>query len=528
MSFIWHSLSGRLLFLTLAFVMLAEIMIFVPSSARFRHDFLIEHLEKGRIAALAATEARNGMPSAPLQAQVLAEAELYSVVLTHEGRRRPILNRPMTAPVSATYYLDNASVGTLIVDAMAAFARTEPRYIRVVGSPSAGAMDSVEVVLAEENLRAALFDYGERIFYLSLLISVFTASLVYLSVNLFLLRPIRRVIDGIIRFREDPEDASRVLQPSGARGEIGLAERELAQTQQEVLGALKQKSRLAALGEAVAKINHDLRNMLASSQLLADRLETSKDPLVRRVGPKLIASLDRAIQLCQQTLAYGKAEERPPMLQPTPVARLAAEVRAALGYETDHEGVDRRSAQRPAPGEPMLNGAETVAFAPAPRKDAPQAANSAAPPPIEFVTRAPEELTVLCDPQHMFRALLNLCRNAQQAMEASGRGGALAIEARRAEDRVEIDVVDDGPGLPEKARAHLFKAFKGSVSRGGSGLGLAIAAELARAHGGALTLVASSDQGTRFRISLPDRPADLAAAQTVRAAADALRPEDAA
>ncbi|MEL6977317.1 MAG: HAMP domain-containing sensor histidine kinase [Pseudomonadota bacterium] len=519
MSLIWHSLSGRLLFLTLVFVMIAEILIFVPSSARFRHDFLYERLEKGRIAALAATEARNGMPSAPLQAQVLAEAELYSVVLTNDGRRRPILSRPMTGPVAQTYNLNDMSIWTRIVDAMRAFFRTEPRYIRVVGAPAAGLMDSVEVVLHERILLTAMYDYGERIFVLSLIISVFTASLVYVSVNLFLLRPIRRIIDGIIRFREDPEDASRVYKPSGAGGEIGLAERELAQTQTEVLGALKQKSRLAALGEAVAKINHDLRNMLASSQLLADRLETSKDPLVRRVGPKLIASLDRAIQLCQQTLAYGKAEEQPPALEPTPVARLAEEVRAALGFEGDdgRASAERPSSARPAPGEPSLAGA-----------GAPQPAASPS-APIRFESRAPADLVAVCDPQQMFRALHNLCRNAQQALEASGEGGALAIEARAADGRIEIDVVDDGPGLPDRAREHLFKAFKGSVSRGGSGLGLAIAAELARAHGGALSLVASDASGTRFRISLPDRRAEFGAAPAAtRMAAQSLRPEDAA
>lgn len=469
-SLIWHSLSGRLLFLTLVFVMLAEVLIFVPSVARFREDFLHERLEKGQIAALAAMEARGGMPSTELQRAVLKKAEVYSVVMDRNGRREPILMTPLPGMVAATYDLQQAGPLTLMGDAVTALFRTEPRFIRVRGRPPAGGGALVEVVLEESGLRAAMRAYGLRIFLISLVLSVLTAAMVFLSVNAFVLAPMRRVIDGVIRFREDPEDASRVLRPSGARGEIGQAERELALTQTEVVNALKQKSRLAALGEAVAKINHDLRNILATAHLLADRLEASKDPMVGVVGPKLLASLDRATRLCQQTLAYGKAEESPPDLRPIRVGDLAEEVGAALG----------------------LMG-ET------------------APNDIRFENRTAPDLMIEADADQIFRALLNLARNAHQALESAGEGGCIAVEARIEEGRALIDVVDDGPGLPEKARENLFKAFKGSVRRGGSGLGLAIAAELARGHGGALSLVETSERGARFRLILPRAGLDAAA-----------------
>ncbi len=69
-----------------------------------------------------------------------------------------------------------------------------------------------------------------------------------------------------------PESTARIIKPSGRGDEIGVAERELSDMQRDLVSMLHQKSRLAALGLAVSKINHDLRNLLASSQLLSDQL----------------------------------------------------------------------------------------------------------------------------------------------------------------------------------------------------------------------------------------------------------------
>lgn len=507
MRLFWNSLSGRLLFLTVVFVMLAEVLIFVPSIARFREDFLLERLEKGQIAALAVTEAQDGMPSAVLQHDVLMKAELFSVVIMREGRREPILMSDVASQIAETYDLRDAGPLTLIADALAAFSVDGPRFVRVIGQPQGVDGEVIEVVMDEMTLCEAMVGFAWRILLLSLAISAITATLVFISVNAFLLRPIRRVIDGIMDFREDPEDAGRVLKLSGAHGEIGLAERELARTQTEVVSALKQKSRLAALGEAVAKINHDLRNILASTQLLADRLEVSRDPIVGRVGPKLIASLDRAIRLCQTTLTYGKAEEAPPQLRRVPLAGLAEEMRSALGVDVVVGG-----AAGPVPVAPSSQSASDVV----------RASRRAAPRPVgrvSFENRAPADFICVADPDQLFRAVLNLARNAYQAIEASGRDGVVALEARRVEGGAEIDVVDDGPGLPAKARDNLFRAFKGSAAQGGAGLGLVIAADLIRGHGGRLTLIETSSAGTRFRLTLPDvdaADAETAPSETLR------------
>lgn len=493
---IWRSLSGRLLLLTILFVMLAEVMIFVPSVARFRRDYLAERLDKGQLAGLAAVAAGAEPLTRELEDELLRNAEVYSVVLKRDQSRELMLMAPIPDAIGATIDLRQDSVWKLIGDALARALSPEPRYVRVIGEPRLGMGQQVEVVVDAMKLRVAMLDYGYRIFLLSLLISIITAGLVFLSVSTFVVRPMRRVIEGVTSFRENPSDPARLITESGTGGEIGEAERELAAMQHELRAALNQKSRLAALGEAVAKINHDLRNILASAQLLADRLETSRDPLVARVGPKLIGSLDRAIRLCRHTLTYGAAEEPPPEKRPVALEPLLNEVGEALGLKDvdpemalDGAGSERARAEAPATTRAALrsNAAATAA-------------------PI-FEVDAPDDLMADADPDQLFRAVLNLARNAHQALESMGgeRGhpGRLLIEARGCAIGVEIDVVDDGPGLPPKAREHLFEPFKGSARRGGAGLGLAIAREIAQGHGGTLQLVETGPEGTRFRLVLP-------------------------
>jgi signal transduction histidine kinase len=317
-----------------------------------------------------------------------------------------------------------------------------------------------------------MLDYGWRILRLSLLISLTTAAMVFFAVRRFVVRPITKVAADVKRFSEDPEDPGRIITPRSRLGEIAEAERAVAEMQREVLGALRARARLASLGEAVAKISHDLRNILATAQLMADRLETSRDPIVARTAPKLIASLGRAIRLCQSTLTYGKAEEAPPEPRIVRLRDLAEEVVEGLGLAAD---------------DPLVRCEVDIG----------------------------PEMAARADPEHLYRVLANLARNAEQAIRAHGRPGALSIAARAGGGAtgggVEISIVDTGPGMPAKALEHLFRPFRGGTRREGTGLGLAIAHELVAANGGELRLVTSTTSGTEFRILLP-APASIAAA----------------
>ncbi|MEI9891304.1 MAG: histidine kinase dimerization/phospho-acceptor domain-containing protein [Caulobacteraceae bacterium] len=100
----------------------------------------------------------------------------------------------------------------------------------------------------------------------------------------------------------------------------GPREAELDRMQTDLRAALSSRARLAALGEAVAKINHDLRNMLTSAQIASERLALSGDPSVAAALPRLERALDRAAALASNVLDYGKSEERAPSRPRSPCA----------------------------------------------------------------------------------------------------------------------------------------------------------------------------------------------------------------
>jgi signal transduction histidine kinase len=350
-----------------------------------------------------------------------------------------------------------------VVGAVRALASPDGRILDAIGPAPMGG-EYIEITIDETPLRAAMVAYSISILKASLLLSLIVASLAVVAIHMMVLRPVRRLTSNLIGFGADPEDASRIIQPSGKRHEIGRAEEALADMQAALVGELNQKKHLAALGLAVAKINHDLRNMLATAQLLSDRMAQVSDPLARRFAPKLVETLDRAIAFCQSTLAYGRAAERPPKM-----TRFA--LRAAV-----------------------TEAVESVA--PAELRQ------------VEIENRVPADLRIVADSEHLFRVLANLCRNAVQALESAGPQPGLparvTIDARADSRTITIEISDTGPGVPASARERLFQAFQGSTRAGGAGLGLAIAADLIRAHGGEIALLPQAPAGgAAFRVTLP-------------------------
>ncbi|MDX5350106.1 MAG: HAMP domain-containing histidine kinase [Paracoccaceae bacterium] len=438
--------------------MLAEVLILVPSIARYRADFMLTRLKQAQIAALTQLAAEDViMPE--LEAELLANAEVFNVVLRRDEVRQLVLSSPVPGEIHATYDLRMAGPWELIRDAFAVLSDPQNRIIRVIGYPVQEAGTLIEVTMETRPLRTAMVDYGLRILVLSALISVVTAFLLFIAVQRLLVLPIRRVVLHMQTYAEAPEDARRVIEPNADVEELRTAEEALKSMQMQLTAALRQKERLAQLGGAVAKISHDLRNILTTAQLFADRLEGSADPAVARSAPKLIGSISRAVSLCESTLAFGKAEELPPQLRRLNLAQLAGEV---------------------AEGEGL--GAETQ---------------------ITCLIDIPPGLTIRADGEQLYRVLSNLMRNARQAIEATGQPGTIELSAGEDEAEWWIRVGDTGPGLPPKAREHLFSAFQGGARKGGTGLGLAIAAELVRGHGGRLELARSDAEGTEFTIHLP-------------------------
>ncbi len=475
-------LPFKLLMLTSAFVMLAEVLIFVPSIANYRINWLNDRLTAARLAALAAEALPGGEVPQMLRADLLSTAQVKAIAVKRDGRRRMVLPPEAAMVVDVVHDLrkrpnqgffgEIGSRATLIGDALGVFFGGD-RTLRVLGDNGAGADDFIEIVLPEAPLRSVMVRHGLNILGLSIIISLITAALVYLALSRLLVQPMMRITRSMVHFSQNPEDPSRIIMPSDRSDEIGTAERELAEMQKQLAQLLLQKNRLAQLGLAVSKINHDLRNMLANAQLISDRLTSIPDPTVQRFAPKLIASLDRAINFCTDSLKFGRAEEAAPRRELMRLRPLVEEVGDGLGLGPGliHDGM------------------------------------------ISLVVDINENLRIDADREHLFRVLSNLVRNAVQVLEGhnqdrggDGQPGEIVVKGWREGRKVFVELRDNGPGVPPKARANLFRAFQSSSRKGGTGLGLTIAHELVASHGGTLQLI-DSHEGAVFLITLPDRSA---------------------
>jgi len=452
-----RSLTTRLLLWTVVFVMVAEVLIYVPSIARYRLQSLRDTIADAHLATLAidaATEADTAI-SPELVGKLLGHSRALAVIRYQDGQPRRVALGEVPERIDTTYDLRDAGFFGLIWDAFATLAAAEARPIRVMDhSPQDGRV-LLEVFLNEQPVRQDMISYSGRILVLSIIISLFAACLVYLSLHWLLVRPLRRITENMAIFRDSPEDAARLMKPSGRGDEIGFAERELRTMQIGLRAALRQREHLAALGTAVTKINHDLRNALSSAQLVSDRIADSADPGVRRVAPTLVRAIDRAVDLCAQTLEYARGQEHEPQIASFDLATLVDETIQAL-----------------APGAP---GAK-------------------------LVNEVPRPFPLKADRAEFERIATNLLRNASQA-------GAKTVTVRAAREPAGavIDVVDDGPGLPEDVRARLFEPFAAG-RKGGTGLGLAIVRDLVQAHGGNVRVVdgaTGTAGGAHFRIELP-------------------------
>jgi len=471
-------LSWKLLGLTAIFVMVSEVLIYVPSIANFRTSWLIDRLATAAAASVVLTAPDLMEVPQEIQDRLLEVVGAQAMVIREAGVSRPITSDVDGMPPAVDKMSDLRESSTFgnIADAVDTLLfGGGHRIISVVGeTPSGG---ELELIMNERDLHAAMVSYSVTALWMSLVISMVTGALVFLALNRLLVRPMRRMSQNMVTFTERPEDESRIIVPSRRRDEIGVAEERLAGMERDLSTTLQQQKRLADLGLAVSKIVHDLRNMLASAQLLSDRISTVPDPAVQRFAPKLIAALDRAISFAQSTLAYGKPREAAPERRLVRLRVIVEDVAQVLGLEQLSD--------------------------------------------VQWVNHVAPDLEIDADPDQLFRVLMNLCRNAIEAMEGEGGPSVvrrLTIDAKRAGSVVTITVADTGPGLPARAAEHLFQPFQGSGRAGGTGLGLAISAELIKAHGGSIELVESAGPGTAFAITIPDRPIDFAKASRAASA----------
>jgi signal transduction histidine kinase len=459
-------LSARLLLLTAIFVMLAELLILAPALAAFEVDWLKGRVHDAELASLAVKAAPAGVVSRRMEGELLAGAGVKSVAVSSDGVRRLMLPGPYLTRTPELVDLREQNFADWLTAPFSTLARHEPLTLRVVDRLQFSEGDFIEILVDEAPLKSDLTAYLLRVLGVSALVSIIAGVLVYLTLNAFLVRPMQRITRAMELFRARPEDPKARLKLSGRRDEVGRAEAELDRMQEDLRQALQSRARLAALGEAVAKINHDLRNMLSSAQMVTERLAKSGDPSVSQALPRLERALDRAVRLAENVLAYGKTEEAPPNKAAVPLARAALAAAEDAGLSSDG---------------------------------------------VPLVYALADDLVADADPEQLHRILVNLFRNAREAIEATataadarlGSSGRIQFVGELHERNVHLLIIDNGPGLPDRVRQRLFQAFASSGRPGGAGLGLAISRELARAQGGDLELVESSAEGTTFQLTLP-------------------------
>ncbi len=465
---IWPGgLSARLLLLTILFALAAGVLTLIPSLASYQDARFLDRVRAAELASLAVEAAPSKTVTNTMAAQLLNGAGVVSVAVQSGGVRRLLLEAPRMRRTPELVDLRYRNPAEWLAEPFWTLFSGDERRVRVVAKPRFRDGDFVEVVIPNAPLKRELGGYLLSLVWVAGFIAAAAGLGIYLALNAFLVRPIQKITVAMERFRADPDDPAARIGQSGRRDEIGRAEAELDRMQADLRAALASRARLAALGEAVAKINHDLRNMLSSAQIASERLAMLGDPRVTQALPRLERALDRAITLASDVLDYGKTAEAAPLAQAAPLLPALAAAAEDAGFSEDGVGLE-----------------------------------------TDF---GPQD-QVLADPEQLHRILVNLLRNAREAIESADKAapGQVRVSLERREGDSFVRLSDNGPGVPERAAARLFQAFAGSGRAGGAGLGLAISRELAQAHGGDLTLVQSGPDGATFELRLPGAPADAA------------------
>jgi signal transduction histidine kinase len=283
------------------------------------------------------------------------------------------------------------------------------------------------------------------------------------------LRPIRELTEAAQRLgRGSPES---VAVPEKGGDELAVLAREfnamaqrLAARERELRAqgeALVRSERLAAIGRIAAQITHEIRNPLSSISLNAEELG-ERAPQARELCDAIVREVDRLTSITEEYLRFARLPK--PQMQ---LANVNDTVRDLLDFV------------RP---ELVASGVQAE------------------------VSLSPELPRVMADEGQLRQLLLNLVRNAREAMPG---GGHLRVATRGGEGAVEIEVRDAGPGIPPERLQRIFDPFFTTKERG-TGLGLALAQEVAQEHGGQLTCESTPGAGTIFTLRLPSAPLEQA------------------
>ena len=396
------ALSWRLLGLTFLFAASVEVLIVAPSAANFHERWLLDRLQSAELASVGVEALPYSAVEDDTAEQLLAIGGVQAVVVGDQGVRRLLLQAPNLPRTPDLIDLRQRRPLARLWDPWQTLFGHPDRSIRVQARPRYRSGDFIEILAPAQPLKAELKTFLRNSLLTSLFVSLVAGGLLYAGLAFLVLQPLRRVTRSIELFARDPEAEGDA--PSRRQDEIGRVERELARMQEEVRQSLRSRARLVALGEAVAKINHDLRNMLTSAQMASERLADSPDPAVAKALPRLERALGRAAALSRNVLEYGRSEEPPPQ-------KVRAPLSSALTVAAEDAGLS--------------------------------------PDGVRLLKALPARFNVHADPDQLYRILVNLLRNARQAIESDAtradRRGAVRVSGLTDDGDCVILISDDGP-----------------------------------------------------------------------------------
>lgn len=454
----------RLLLLMVMSVLITQVLAFIPAIGIMQNRWLENQIKSAITLSYIVLDDKKFVLDNDLQNSILSATDSLVLSLTrNDGSVVTIQKNGQDIHVDRMIDLKKYNETAAAIDALAKLFVNKSSVIRLQ-TPIADSHQIFSMTFDDLRLRKAIFSFALQFFMISLIIAIVVTTIIYLIVYELLVRPSRNLYIQMLNFVAEPDNPNRIIIPGSRRDEMGMAQQRIAAIESELQKNHARQKHLANLGLAVSKINHDMRNILSSAQLISDHLAEVNDPLSKRLTPKLIHTIDRAIGYTQSVMAYGRTQEQKPHLQLLSLHVMLNDIKdnlAVFGQEFVHIDND-----------------------------------------------VSENFEILADEEQLTRVLTNLLRNAVQAMTIPGelekdQPRNITITASYEKNAAIIDVIDTGPGLPAKAKEHLFAPFYGSASFEGTGLGLAICFELIRGHGGGIELVEGGSHGAHFRICMP-------------------------
>ena len=327
---------------------------------------------------------------------------------------------------------------------------------------------SVELKLRSEQASLRLEREEDRAVWATLLLAVIAigVGVAVMWIATRTLRPLRRLAE---RAREIARGDYKQRVDDSSPDEIGALGREfnaMAAALDEREQRLIRSERLAAVGKIAAQITHEVRNPLSSIGLNAEMLEEETEGEAKALARAIVKEVDRLTEITEEYLRFARLPR--PRLEREDLGEIVGSLLGFLRQELDGHG-------------------------------------------IAVDLRLDPALPAVAADEHQLRqALLNLLRNAAEAMP---RGGRLGIGARRADERtVELTISDTGEGIAPEHLSKIFDPFF-STKEGGTGLGLALTQQIIIEHGGRIEVTSAIGEGTTFLVRLSALGAQVTAAE---------------